>query len=186
MKRILIAIMSIVLVAGLTGGAFAYFSDTESQASNSFVSGTLTLDDTAWGTPGAFSLTGKVPGDTLGDAKNYVLTNSGNVPGDLYMRIVLDSDTGSLGEVITATSTNVPAIDGETFDSLSTWLKIADLDETGGTTPSKTVDLTGTFATTALNAKQGQTMTFTVQFALIQDGGDIANYDATHSDTDLT
>lgn len=49
MKRILIAIMAIVLVAGLTGGAFAYFSDTETVTDQNFTAGILDIDDSGIG-----------------------------------------------------------------------------------------------------------------------------------------
>ena len=44
MKRLLISLLTILVVAGLVGGgAFAYFSDTETSTTNTFTAGTLDL-----------------------------------------------------------------------------------------------------------------------------------------------
>ncbi|GEM_PF-6917556 len=45
MKRIVIAIIILILVAGLLGGTFAMFSDTESSENNNFTAGILDIDD---------------------------------------------------------------------------------------------------------------------------------------------
>jgi predicted ribosomally synthesized peptide with SipW-like signal peptide len=42
-KRFLIGSLAIVLVLGMTGGAFAFFSDTETSSGNTFTAGTLDL-----------------------------------------------------------------------------------------------------------------------------------------------
>lgn len=43
MKKILFVLMACVLCIGLVGGAFAYFSDTETSSGNTFTAGTLDL-----------------------------------------------------------------------------------------------------------------------------------------------
>jgi spore coat-associated protein N len=43
MKKILFIVMACVLALGLMGGAFAYFSDTESSTGNTFTAGTIDL-----------------------------------------------------------------------------------------------------------------------------------------------
>ncbi len=43
MKKIIFAVMAVVAAIGLMGGAFAYFSDTETSSSNTFTAGTLDL-----------------------------------------------------------------------------------------------------------------------------------------------
>lgn len=43
MKKILFVLMACVLCIGLVGGAFAYFTDTESSTGNTFTAGTLDL-----------------------------------------------------------------------------------------------------------------------------------------------
>jgi len=74
-KKILISLMTLVLVAGLVGGgAFAYFSDTETSTANTFTAGTLNMEiadsDEGWnnGTPVTASWTSPAnwaPGETI-------------------------------------------------------------------------------------------------------------------------
>lgn len=44
MKKILFSVMAVVLCLGLMGGAFAYFSDTETSSGNTFTAGTIDLE----------------------------------------------------------------------------------------------------------------------------------------------
>ena len=44
MKKILFALMAVVLCLGLMGGAFAYFSDIETSQANTFTAGTLDME----------------------------------------------------------------------------------------------------------------------------------------------
>jgi predicted ribosomally synthesized peptide with SipW-like signal peptide len=43
MKKILFALMAVVLCVGLVGGAFAYFTDTQASSNNVFASGNIQL-----------------------------------------------------------------------------------------------------------------------------------------------
>jgi len=97
-KKILFVLMACVLCVGLVGGAFAYFSDTETSTGNTFTAGTMDLqiskdggvnwynDNTmTWSAP-----TGWAPGDTttlIVDIKNMGTTGAliGGVGGsNLY------------------------------------------------------------------------------------------------------
>ena len=71
MKKILIAVMSVVLCLGLMGGAFAYFSDTETSSTNSFTAGTLELDSAGITSASPIVITCMAPGDVTGE---YVIT----------------------------------------------------------------------------------------------------------------
>ena len=71
MKKILFAVMAVVLCLGLMGAAFAYFSDTETSSGNTFTAGTLDLvlsDDDETDLDGVtatwMSPVGWAPGDT--------------------------------------------------------------------------------------------------------------------------
>ena len=50
MKKIIIAAIILILIAGLIGGTFAMFSDTESTVDNNFTAGILDIDDSGIGT----------------------------------------------------------------------------------------------------------------------------------------
>jgi predicted ribosomally synthesized peptide with SipW-like signal peptide len=77
MKKILLLLMAVVVCVGLIGAAFAYFTDTQSSAANSFTAGTVKLTlsgDLANG----ISLGNMAPGDTY--TGNINVTNSGTLP----------------------------------------------------------------------------------------------------------
>lgn len=100
MKKILITVMAICLVGGLIGGAFAYFSDTESTGNNTFTAGTLDLEvkvgagsfENPWTTT-AITAGPMVPG-AAADTVDLAVKNSGTIAGDLYMRITGVTDSG--------------------------------------------------------------------------------------------
>jgi predicted ribosomally synthesized peptide with SipW-like signal peptide len=81
MKKLLFVLMACVLSLGLIGGAFAYFSDTETSNGNSFTAGTLDL--TVNGSNGVnvqlFNSTNLKPGDQ--PKGKYTLTNIGSIAG---------------------------------------------------------------------------------------------------------
>jgi len=80
-KKILITVMAVALSLGLMGGAFAYFSDTETSTGNTFTAGTLdlTLGETG-GAP--ITLNNMKPGDTA--SGTMTVTNVGTLAGSLY------------------------------------------------------------------------------------------------------
>lgn len=87
MKKILLAIMAIVAAVGLVGGAFAYFSDTETSTGNTFTAGVLDLALSADGSsyPNPFSGTiatesNMVPGKDYGPYDVY-FKNVGSIKG---------------------------------------------------------------------------------------------------------
>jgi predicted ribosomally synthesized peptide with SipW-like signal peptide len=71
MKKLLFVLMACVLSLGLIGGAFAYFSDTETSTANSFTAGTLTLNHTGITSASPITITCMAPGDVTGE---YVIT----------------------------------------------------------------------------------------------------------------
>ena len=77
MKRILLLLMAVIVCVCLIGAAFAYFTDTQSSAANSFTSGTVKLSlsgDLANG----INLGNMAPGDTYIGTIN--VTNNGTLP----------------------------------------------------------------------------------------------------------
>jgi len=88
MRKILIALLGVLLVAALAGaGTFAYFSDTETSTGNTFTAGTLDLkvDDKDHPNVFAVNIEPMKPGDTDGNTWN--VTNSGSIPGDLKLTV---------------------------------------------------------------------------------------------------
>jgi predicted ribosomally synthesized peptide with SipW-like signal peptide len=71
MKKLLFTIMACVLSLGLVGGAFAYFTDTETSSTNSFTAGTLTLDSAGIASATPIVISCMAPGDVTGE---YVIT----------------------------------------------------------------------------------------------------------------
>jgi predicted ribosomally synthesized peptide with SipW-like signal peptide len=91
MKKLLFAIMAIVLCVGLIGGAFAYFTDTQASSANTFSAGNIKLamsgDFTNW------SITNTA---VIGSAANMA---PGHQVGPFYAYF---KNQGSIGGVITA------------------------------------------------------------------------------------
>jgi predicted ribosomally synthesized peptide with SipW-like signal peptide len=76
MKKILITLMALALCIGLVGGAFAYFTDTETSSTNSFTAGTLTLDSDGITTTGPITIDCMAPGD-ITDELVFTIKNTG-------------------------------------------------------------------------------------------------------------
>lgn len=83
MKKILIALMAVMITIGLVGiGTYAYFSDTETSTGNIFTAGTL--DIKLWGSDWEDSVTGTwtfdnmAPGDVV--EETLYVRNAGSVP----------------------------------------------------------------------------------------------------------
>ncbi len=82
MKKILFSLMTVALVVGLVGaGAFAYFSDTETSAGNTFTAGTLDLEVDGQNplTATKFTVTNMRPGNQ--PKGKYKLENIGTLDG---------------------------------------------------------------------------------------------------------
>ncbi len=97
MKKILgLTIAALLVVVLVGGGTWAYFSDTESSASNSLVAGTMDLNidggDTAVTT---FSVTSAAPGDSGNGSST--LANVGSMSGELDIGFSAITNTGGSG-----------------------------------------------------------------------------------------
>jgi predicted ribosomally synthesized peptide with SipW-like signal peptide len=86
-KKILLNLMAIVLCAGMTGSAFAYFTDVETSTDNTLRAGTLDLkiaDEDEWfgdGVSSTWAMKNMVPGETAVGPFSVNLHNSGNIAG---------------------------------------------------------------------------------------------------------
>lgn len=96
MKSILISFMTMALVGALIGGGvYAYFSDTETSAGNTFTAGTLDLQvdgENPW-TSTAVTISDMEPG-VAATPVDITCENTGSLTGDLYMRITGVADSG--------------------------------------------------------------------------------------------
>lgn len=107
MKKILISMMTIALVAALIGGGvYAWFNDPETSSNNAFQAGTLDLTIDSGNTDvNMFTLTDKKPGDDDGGSPGTVaLKNIGSITGDLTIATGAVTNTESTGTTGTADS----------------------------------------------------------------------------------
>lgn len=123
MKRILMSLLVIGAVAAMiTGGTFAYFSDTVNSTSNTFTAGTLTLDISNNGTSWEdTSVTGTWQSPT------------GWAPGQSFSSIVQVKNTGSLPATVLGTDWKKPTGTGMTLvdgKDLSDYIIVTELKET--------------------------------------------------------
>jgi spore coat-associated protein N len=110
-KKILFTLMAVALCLGLVGGAFAYFSDSETSTGNTFTAGTLDLkvdtDPTSGVTwsddplPTLNSITeidnminNMAPGDSI--SGDFGIKNDGTITGvaDFTLTVTADDDNG--------------------------------------------------------------------------------------------
>ena len=196
-KKILIAIMTIGLVAMLAGtGIYALFSDTETSGPNTFTAGTIDLTKTA---ETSISLTNMKPGD-ISPTGTITVTNAGTLPGSFYGTSNYVK-TGTMGADTFAKMLLITAFTADAVDITS---QIPDVDTDGrktlydmvndgsgvtlGSYPaspgrlgtwysydpnmasgaSHTYSITVTFDTAAGNTYQGQGLTLTFYFLLTQ------------------
>lgn len=159
MKKILLSLMTLVLVVGMVGGgAFAYFSNTETSTGNTFTTGTLDIgpgSDFVRGetgyyppnthctmavTPGGNGANGKVVFTNLspGDSGSifWEVKNVGTLNGSLDMELTrtADDDNGITEPEDAADGTPGNGSDGSADGDLDDYMHIriqADLDNDG-------------------------------------------------------
>jgi len=130
MKRLLINFMTMALVGALIGGGvYAYFSDVETSAGNTFTAGTLDLQvdgENPWTSTAITSSSGMEPG-VAAIPVDITCENAGSLTGDLYMRITGVTDTGEtinepecVAEGGTWTSPSGPCAGNTAVDDIST------------------------------------------------------------------
>ncbi|TET44414.1 MAG: hypothetical protein E3J66_00845 [Dehalococcoidia bacterium] len=128
MKKILMSLFTIAIVAALIGGGVvAVFTDTDSSNPNTFQAGTLDIVVT---TSGACSDGGKVtvqsnsvafanlaPGDS--GSITWTVTNTGSLDGNILVEQSLTNDTGELDDEMILISTCT--IDGDSTFPGAPW-----------------------------------------------------------------
>jgi predicted ribosomally synthesized peptide with SipW-like signal peptide len=175
MRRILFPLLVIGLAGGLfTLGSGAFFSDTETDTSNTITAGNLDLTKTTAFATTCAATTNAKPGDTFPCATT--LTNSGSLAGDLYMEV---SQTGDLAPVLTISSgdaNGTGTLTGTVADDWAdranwslldlTCTKVAEL--TAGQT--FTLSIPTTFSTDANDDSQGDSASLSFKYKLMQAG----------------
>jgi spore coat-associated protein N len=153
MKKILTLGATIVLVAALiSGGTWAFFSDTETSSNNVFRAGTLNLVLTGDGTPALDSLTTTFdaidgnwyPGANI--TKSILITNSGSIPmGKLTAAFTFGTNVAEDDGTVNTTARDLlhlhPAPTGADTDNFSKMVYIYSANWTTGLT---TVNLSST------------------------------------------
>jgi spore coat-associated protein N len=156
MKKILVSLMVIALVAGLIGaGISAYFSDEESSTGNTFTAGTLNIELGSGSWSGGFSYDNMCPGETV--TFTIEVTSVGSLPLDYTVTADLNGDLAGGSNPCT----RVVKIDGSesTADSLSA---------AGGGDVSDTITVEVTMPTAAGNEYQGKTGTLDITITATQ------------------
>jgi spore coat-associated protein N len=88
MKRILFGLMALVIIIGIVGSAFAYFTDVETSTGNTFTVATFNLqvaDTDEWfgnSVSTAWTMSNMVPGVTTVGPFSVTLHNSATITGD--------------------------------------------------------------------------------------------------------
>lgn len=159
-KKILLSLLIIGVIASVaSAGTWAYFSDAKDTDSSTLTSGKLTLGEMS-----ELTITNNnghdfiVPGDT-GEG-SVSITNTGNVPGDLYVKI---SRTGNLASpLITYTA----AVGGTSVTVGDEYVYVASLDA------EESTDLTMSYQmpTTVTNEGQDKVADFHIDVVLSQSG----------------
>jgi predicted ribosomally synthesized peptide with SipW-like signal peptide len=194
MKKIIGLTVAALMVMGLVGGGtWAYFSDTESTTGNVLAAGTLNLQVNSadpWASA-PISITNIAPGDSTSNT-SITVENTGNLAGDLYVRIGGFTDGGGdnpepeqVAEAIHGVTDNISTMltlnvswNGTTAVTNLDGVTISTAD---GTWSGNYIDLAGGAAADSLligatlnsaadNKYQGDNCTFTIEFYLAQDG----------------
>lgn len=105
MRKLLIILLAVTMTLGMVGGAFAYFSDTETSSGNTFTAGTLDLTYTVDGSTGYSGWASVVMDDSSGTHVvfsnispgdsgkiDWYVTNDGSIDGSLDMTFVRIND----------------------------------------------------------------------------------------------
>jgi predicted ribosomally synthesized peptide with SipW-like signal peptide len=88
-KKVLYSVLLIIVVGlAAVGGTYAYFTATRTTSANQFVAGTLDLDVASNGNKlEPFVITNMGADGNIGGTKTWTITNTGSLPGRLYVRL---------------------------------------------------------------------------------------------------
>jgi predicted ribosomally synthesized peptide with SipW-like signal peptide len=182
-KKMLIIAMACVLTLGLIGGAFAYFTDTETASSNTFTAGYMDLLINGANDPsGIITVANMAPGKETGD---YLIRfkNDGSLAGTISYDVAI---TGEPAEPDTlrpdGTGSNVSAnafavqvyvtkLLWGADDILADMISAADANADGYLSLYE-LSAYGVFSDTSETLAVGATKTITYRFTLNPDAGD--------------
>jgi spore coat-associated protein N len=124
LKKYLFLILTVLLALGITGGTFAYFTDTETSNGNVFAAGTLDLkisDINEYpprdGVSVTWSMTNMAPGVSHVGPRTITIINTGSIQGD-HIEISFSHQISDLPDV--ESDTKKDSTPGE----LAKWLQI--------------------------------------------------------------
>jgi predicted ribosomally synthesized peptide with SipW-like signal peptide len=90
LKKVLFSVMSLMVVVGLVGGgAFAYFSDTETSTANTFTAGSLDLAMNPTAAGAIVTEPNTQPGQEYGPY-SVSFENIGTLPGKVFVNLSID------------------------------------------------------------------------------------------------
>jgi spore coat-associated protein N len=118
LKKFMIASLAMILALGLMGGAFAYFSDTETSNGNTFTAGTLDLKVNGGDDPVVHIISTDLkpyPHWSHSYGGQWSLTNAGSIPGRFSMEIknIKNYENGLTEPEIQSGDTTGGALEGE-------------------------------------------------------------------------
>ena len=117
MKKILLSVFSIALVAALIAGVtVAQLTDSETGEDNTFASGTLDLQVDGADSVVPFLVANMLPGETKG-SPTYTLTNVGTVPGIVTLKVknVTTNENGLAEPEVSAGDSDGTRLDPDGF-----------------------------------------------------------------------
>lgn len=155
-KKILLSLLIIGMVVSIaSAGTWAYFSDVKSTQQNSLTAGTLKLNNGITTTTVFSNDDLLVPGKS--GAKGLYVENTGNIPGNLYIKINPDANNNELLNYITLTVGSLELTDNYQY--------IGKL-EAG---ESETLSIVYSMDTSVTDEAQSTTAKFKIDLLLVQD-----------------
>lgn len=135
LKKSLISILAVLIILGMVGGSFAYFTDTDTSSGNTFTAGMMgleikddsTFDPDPWGdgVDQTWVMDLMVPGESM--VTNYIaLREIGTVPGDhveISFANTIDEQTTPPGLNPVESDTNPVSVAGD----LAEWLEVTSM-----------------------------------------------------------
>jgi spore coat-associated protein N len=161
MKKLLFVAMACVLAIGLVGGAFAYFSDTETSTGNTFTAGSMDISCVIGGTGSGADVHENADGSNdyvtfsnlkPGDSGSIIwtVTNTGSLPGYIMIHRTLSADNDGIDtepELVEEPGANGVLTDGELDENmvLTSSCKIDGVSTFGADTYTGMMSLEGTY-----------------------------------------
>lgn len=163
-KKIIVSLLTLGMLTAMVGaGTFAYFSDTRVAGNDTITAGTIILNGV--NSTVDYVIPNAIPGDTNIMISNSTVTNGGTIPGNLYVNITTPTATTAGGADLLSHLhfylNGQPATTG-------TSVNLGELEP--GSTNSIPVQITYSYDNLMVpqNSEQGQTISYSVKYSLIQ------------------